>query len=203
MDPFTLQANDITDATFKNVEHRAETLANKTFTDCTFQHCSLVECTLMDCTFIDCTFSDCDLSLLQVPGTAFTRARFEDCKMVGVNWTDARWEALSSFSFLRSNLSHGTFAGMQMGRRISLYQCTAHNIDFADANLARADLRETDFTDSRFQNTDLTEADFSRATNYHIPLLENTAKKARFTLPEAINLLRGLDIVLVDDEEDD
>ena len=62
---------------------------------------------------------------------------------------------------------------------------------------ARAILRF--LTDSRFNHTNLTEADFSDATHYNISAVDNTLKKTRFSLPEAISLLYSLDIILKDE----
>jgi uncharacterized protein YjbI with pentapeptide repeats len=79
---------------------------------------------------------------------------------------------------------------------IQIAYCTAHDVDFEDANLTQADCTYTDFADSRFSRTNLTEANFEHATHYAISALHNTLKKTRFSLPEAISLLNSLDIIL-------
>jgi hypothetical protein len=43
---------------------------------------------------------------------------------------------------------------------------------------------------------DLTAADFNDARNYAIDVKQNRLKKTKFALPEAVSLLKGLDIVL-------
>ena len=48
------------------------------------------------------------------------------------------------------------------------------------------------------ENTVLEGADFSHARNYKIDVTKNRIKGAKFKLPDAIALLRSLDIVLVD-----
>ena len=68
--------------------------------------------------------------------------------------------------------------------------------DFAEADLSLASCTGTDFADSRFLHTDLTEADFVGARNYAISPSLNVLKKTSFSLPEAVSLLYGLDIVL-------
>jgi fluoroquinolone resistance protein len=52
--------------------------------------------------------------------------------------------------------------------------------------------------ESRFLHTNLTEANFTDASNYAIDVQQNTVKHAKFALPEAVNLLRCMDIELVD-----
>lgn len=79
---------------------------------------------------------------------------------------------------------------------IKIVECVAREVNFSDTNLTKADLRSTDFSGSRFINTDLTSADFSNATNYSINPAHNKLKKTKFTLPEAMSLLYGLDIIL-------
>ena len=77
-------------------------------------------------------------------------------------------------------------------------ECIAKDVDFRETLLMKSDLSHTDFADSIFIKTDLTEADLTEARNYNINATLNTIKNAKFSLPEAISLLYGLDIVLVD-----
>ena len=72
-------------------------------------------------------------------------------------------------------------------------------VDLAQADLTDGFFRGCDFSGSRFLNTDLTRADFRGATNYGIGAQHNILKNTRFSLPEAMALLYGLDILLDDD----
>ncbi len=72
------------------------------------------------------------------------------------------------------------------------------DVDFRETDLAQANFKGTDLADSLFVATDLTEADLSQARNYRIDPSQNIVKKAKFSLPEAMSLLYGLDIVLVE-----
>lgn len=47
---------------------------------------------------------------------------------------------------------------------------------------------------SLFGNTNLIKADFTNSTNYTINLLENKIQGAKFSLPDAISLLHGMNI---------
>jgi len=84
-------------------------------------------------------------------------------------------------------------------RRIQIQDCVAVDVDFREADLSQADFSGTDLSDSLFLVTDLTQADLSRARNYRIDPSQNVVKKAKFSLPEAMSLLYGLDIVLVEE----
>ena len=131
---------------------------------------------------------------------SFTGVSFADSQVIGVNWTEASWPALGLYhaiGFERCAISHSTFAGLML-RRVRIVDCVAHNVDFSEANLTDAVCTGTDFRESRFWHTDLTGADFTAAANYALSPNLNVLKKTRFSLPEAVALLRGLDIILTE-----
>ena len=184
--------------TFRGVAWADGDLARRSFDGCTFLRCNLARANLRGTRFTDCTFKECDLSVATVNDCSFQEARFEDCKLVGVNWIDAHWPrrgGLNSLTFLRCILSHSTFAGLSL-KRMTLKDCTAIDVVFSDADLTETDCTGTDFSESRFFHTNLTKADFRGATGYSIAPDQNTLRKTRFSLPEAISLLHSLDIVL-------
>jgi uncharacterized protein YjbI with pentapeptide repeats len=84
-------------------------------------------------------------------------------------------------------------------KSVILRKCIAREASFEEADLTGADCQETDFSGSRFNLTNLTEADFRGAFNYTISPPDNTLKKTKFSLPEAMSLLHALDIVLTDE----
>lgn len=83
-------------------------------------------------------------------------------------------------------------------QRVSFEKCVAEEVDFRGANLTGANLTFTDFSGSFFKHTVLERADFTHASNYQIDVNLNKVKGARFMLPEAISLLRSLDIELLE-----
>ena len=72
----------------------------------------------------------------------------------------------------------------------------ADEVDFSECNLAQADFSNTDLAAAIFQNTDLSQASFVNARNYIIDVRSNKVKKAKFSMPEALGLLYGLDVVI-------
>jgi uncharacterized protein YjbI with pentapeptide repeats len=138
-----------------------------------------------------------------VPGSAFSVTRFEDSKVIGVDWTRADWAATrlgDPIGFSRCAINHSTFIGLRLPG-IQITGCSAVNVDFREADLSKANFAGTDLSDSLFSNTNLTEADLSCARNYRIAPGQNTLKQAKFSFPEAISLLYSLDIVLTEDDE--
>jgi uncharacterized protein YjbI with pentapeptide repeats len=186
--------------TFKALTLQGEEVSGVDFYDCVFEGCAFVEVTFKDCKFVDCLFNVCDLSLACVEDSAFTNVRFESSKVIGIDWTRAYWPRIGgrqTLGFADCALNFSTFIGLDL-KGIEIRNCVARDVDFSEARLVRANLRGTDFSESRFLETDLTEADFTRATNYAVDAGRNRLKRTKFSLPEAISLLRSLDIILVD-----
>ena len=199
-----------TDDTFESQEYHGlnfdRPLLQKEFGACAFVKCTFRETSFHDSKFKNCTFKKCTLSLVDIKGCTFIDTRFEDSQLIGFNWTEAvrSRSKLSRFaSFNGCVINHSSFFGMDL-KKIGITRCVARDVDFAEANLSGANLTFTDFSQSRFLHTDLTEADFTGASGYAISPNLNTLKQTKFSLPEAMTLLYGLDIVLTDypiDEE--
>jgi fluoroquinolone resistance protein len=190
------------DHIFKDVSQDHGEVVSGEFYDCVFLRCSFDESVFRNCRFANCVFRECDLSLMRVPDSRFTSTRFENSKVVGVNWTEADWPQAglgNPIGFFTSAISHSTFMGLSL-RDIEIRNCVAIDVDFREANLSRADFAGTDLSRCLFSSTDLSEADLSRARNYLIDPGQNVLRQARFSLPEAMSLLYSLDIVL--EEED-
>lgn len=181
------------DVEFRDLRLDKVEIRDQSFQNCRFVHCKIAECLLLDCSFETCVFEDCDVSLIDVTHTLFRRTYFMDCKAIGINWTQA--SSPVSIHFKDCVINYSVFFGMHLAK-MKLLHCSAHEVNFAEANLANAIFRETDFFKSTFSMTNLTKADFEGAVNYSIHPSHNTLKKTIFSLPEAISLLSHLDIVL-------
>jgi fluoroquinolone resistance protein len=132
-----------TDQVFKDVRLERVQLVSSEFYDCTFVRCSLVESVLRDCRLAGCSFQACHLGLLQVPNSTFSDTRFEDSKIIGVNWTRANWPAARlhrPIGFFKCAISHSTFIGLSL-RQIQIRDCVAVDVDFREADLSQADLQ--------------------------------------------------------------
>jgi uncharacterized protein YjbI with pentapeptide repeats len=190
------------DRVFREVQAAHTELVSSEFYDCAFSHSTFEESVFRRCRFVNCVFRDCDLSLIKVPESSFTSTRFESSKVIGVNWTEARWpraRLANPVSFSKCAISHSTFIGLALPS-IQFRDCVASDVDFREADLSRADFGATDLSGSLFGKTNLSEADLSRACNYRIDPGQNTLKRAKLSLPEAMSLLHSMDIVLVDQD---
>jgi uncharacterized protein YjbI with pentapeptide repeats len=191
-----------TERVFERGEPEQIELVASEFDECTFVRCSFAESVFRRCRFASCVFEHCDLSLVQLPDSSFSACRFEDSKLVGVNWTEAHWPETRLWEpvhFSRCMINHSTFIGLNL-KGICVTDCVAEDVDFRESDLSQADFSGTDLSKSLFINTNLTKADLSRARNYTIDAGQNVLKETKFSLPEAMSLLYGLDIDLVERE---
>jgi len=188
--------SEYSDQVFKNLDMPGVKVSSTTFLDCTFERCIWVEAIFQSCRFVDCHFRNCDCSLFQVPGSTFSSVRFENTKLLGMNWSLADWPEIGIGdppTINKCSLNHSTFLGVHLGA-VKLRRSEAINVDFREAVLSGSDFAFTDLKDSLFQSTDLIGADFRYARNYHIDPSKNKITKAKFSLPEAMALLYSMDI---------
>lgn len=188
-----------TEKSFEGLESGGVEFGRAEFRDCSFVKCRFPETTFDTCTFDGCAFRECDLGLAKLPRCSFSGTVFEGCKLLGVNWTEARWAATRLWdpvAFRKCVLDHSTFLGLSL-RSISFKDCIAKEVDFREADLSKADFGGTDLEGSLFASTNLTEACLEGAVNYSIDPRFNTLKGAKFSLPEAMSLLSGLGIELI------
>jgi fluoroquinolone resistance protein len=193
----------IEDAEIKGQDYAGKEIKFKEIIDTKFIRCTFTDAFFNECRFKNCAFIQCDLSMMRVKSSRFADVQFEKCKTVGINWTEASWEKGGFFRLIDFDdcaLNYSSFFGLKL-HKMKMTKCTALEVDFGEADLTGAVFSHTDFSGSIFMHTNLTEADFVNAANYTISAKNNTLKKTKFSLPEAMSLLRSLDIVLVDGDE--
>ena len=189
-----------TGVNFRAIDLSHQRLTEAEFDECHFERCTLQESTLVRCTFMDCRFTDCDLSMVTLDGSRLRETIFERCRVSGIDWTRAAWSAYvphAPVTFDGCTLDYSTFLGLTL-QRLVMRDGVAREVDFSEADLAGADFSGTDLAGSRFHQTTLTGANFATARNYSLDVTRNMVRGARFSLPEAVGLLRALEIDLVD-----
>lgn len=67
---------------------------------------------------------------------------------------------------------------------------------FAKCEMQSANFKGTELHETEFYQCDLRKADFRDAAGYKVDILGSRLKDARFSLPEAVNLLADLKIRL-------
>ncbi|MFR1235582.1 MAG: pentapeptide repeat-containing protein [Barnesiella sp.] len=172
---------------FKDIIYTGEHIFEKEFRKCTFYHCNFSESTFENCTFDTCYFNNCNLSLTKFNHSLLNKVRFSHSKIIGVIWMEAG--KLKDLTFEHSILNFSSFWGMKI-KDLHINNCTAHDVDFCEADIKKAEFIRTDLHKSLFRNTILVNANFTEAKNYSsIDISSKNTTGAKFCLPEAINLL--------------
>lgn len=171
----------------------AEHVKAVTFDTCTFADCRFVDCKFEKCVFIDCAFDKSVFSAIVPIGSRFLRPEFFQCKVIGIDWSKAG--KLENMIFTECQIDYSNFSSLQLPRT-RMTKCSAIEARFNETNLSDGVFKDTDFQGSTFFKADLSRSDFRQAKNYSIDIKNNILKDARFSLPEALALLYGLDIVI-------
>jgi uncharacterized protein YjbI with pentapeptide repeats len=197
---FSNARKDYYDNNFTALDMAAQKYSSLTFEECTFSNCDFSAAAFTECSFVECRFLKCNLSVVDIKLSKFNDVVFEDCKAIGIDWTQAKWPniaLLAPIRFIKCIINDATFFGLRLNE-IEIEGCKAHDVDFREGEFCEAILSFTDFTNSLFNQTNLTGADFTGATNYRIDINHNIVRKAKFSRYEAVSLLDSLDIELID-----
>lgn len=188
----TLYENEtITGDDFSDIDE----IANVEFIDCTIEKVNLFEKKLTDCIFTNCTFSNVNMAMSKLPGTQMNKARFENCKIMGIDFSQCR-NFLFEVSFYSCILDFSSFENMKM-QNTEFIDCSMKGVDLVGTNLEKSKFMNCNLEDAIFIRTNLKEADLSTAYNFIIPPTQNFLKKAIFSESNLSGLLHEFDIRLV------
>lgn len=166
------------------------------FTNCLFENCVWESCTLRRCHFVDCRFVGCRVSELTTSRTQMQFSEFTDCSLSGVNWSLLRPESrfADPFRSLKNcRLRYNTFTELELPRTDFRGTDIVRSL-FGDCRLSHCDFRGCCLEGTEFFRSDLEKADFRGAEGYQVDVMNCRMKGARFSFPEAMNLLNGLGI---------
>ncbi len=168
------------------------------FTDCVFVACNFFDCAIDCTTLTECRFVRCEINGLRSTNSSAQSLDFDCCRLQNIDWspllpTGAFAEPIHSFK--SCSLKYNTFTDMNFNR----FDFAGNQIIgsmFAKCQLLSANFSSVELHETEFYQCDLRKADFRDANGYKIDLLGSRLKDARFSLPEAINLLDDLKIKL-------
>jgi uncharacterized protein YjbI with pentapeptide repeats len=138
--------------------------------------------------------------MAEVPKSSFVKVGFNKCRLTGINWANARWPTVplhTPVTFQECMLNYCVFLGVSL-KKAAFLDCVAHETDFSDADLTGCDFTGTDLAGAIFNQTNLSGSHLERARNYSIDLRSNKLAGAHFSLPEAVSLLSGSGVIIVD-----
>ena len=184
---------------FERLTFTEETFYDCDFSDCVFADCTFDSCKLDHSVFTECQFLRCTITNLK---TTMSRAKFtdfEDCTLTNIDWMSLQGDGAFADpieSLKGCTLKYNTFTEMNLtkfkfGGNVILRSM------FAKCNLVSADFEKCDLLDTEFYQCDLRKASFRDASGYKVDIFGSKLKDAKFSLPEAVNLLNDLQIKLV------
>ena len=180
------------DECFKSVDAKETNLKKSTFNNVSFENCNFTESDWQQADFSGCRFKNCNLSLVKLQGCRLQDIIFEECKMVGVDFY--KCDKFIHIKFIKSILQTCNFTDLKL-KGISFRGSKVREVLFYKHQIyQRPTSTDTDLLGTLFHQCNLTKADFRNAKNYAIDIQANNLKKAKFSFPEAINLLKCLDI---------
>jgi fluoroquinolone resistance protein len=180
---------------FENYDHEEKTLSVGEYDACIFKNCDFSGFDFSKFIFSECTFEDCNLSTATLLNTSFKVVHFQNCKLLGLHFDDCN-EFLFEVNFQNCFLDFCIFYGVSL-KNAKITNSSLKEVDFSNANLSNAVLSNCDFQNSIFEQTNLNKADFSTAINYQIDPSRNIVKKAKFSYPSVLSLLKKFDIQVV------
>lgn len=165
-------------------------IANKEFRNTTitgyYPYTEIINSKFTSCIFQDVTFQGLDientilnlsnLSNLFLGERSFHKILFENCTLVGINFTESY---LENITFKNCNLSYSNFS-----------KANLKNVYFENCNLKESSFNEAKWKNLKFNESDLTETEFYKTTMKDIDLSTCTIKNIKIE----INNLKGLQV---------
>jgi fluoroquinolone resistance protein len=171
------------DKTFTNINYTEKQLKNREFINCEFISCDFSKSDLSHNDFMNCHFRQCNFSLTNVTGTGFKDVTFNDCKILGIDFSKCN-KFLFSFRFEKSHLDYSTFYGTKL-RKTKFIDCSLKETDFEEADLTSSTFDNCDLAGATFVRSVLEKVDFRSARNFSLDPAVNKMKQAKFS---ALNL---------------
>lgn len=181
---------------FENISLSEEVIQGYEFVDCRFVNCSFEQCRVIQCGFSECRFESCGITEVKSEYSEVKFLELDKCSLVGINW--GVWKPSGRFGTAISKITdckikYNTFPEMAFPK----FDFSGSSITgsmFAKADLSKSSFRGCDLTDTEFFQCDLRKTDFRNAAGYKVDILSCKVKDAKFSYPEAINLLHYLGI---------
>lgn len=168
------------------------------FEECTFINCTLINTKITRCKFVDCKFKNCKFSNVQSNYSTLLNTTFTGCSLQGINFE--AWTTNAVFSTPIQEISdcvlrYCTFAEMKLSK-MNYSSCSFCESLFVDCDLRESNFRSSKMAGTSFLRCDLQNADFRDANGYNIDIQSNKLKKAKFSFPDVVDLLNGLEIII-------
>ncbi|MDR0802543.1 pentapeptide repeat-containing protein [Fluviicola sp.] len=182
--------------TFNKVNYVSKQLINNEFSNCRFVDCDFTKANFSNIDFMDCEFEACNFSLTVMKDTGLKDIHFQDCKIVGVDFSACN-DFLFSVKFTDCHVDYATFHSKRMKKTV-FTNSVLKEVDFSECDLSESKFANCDLTRTIFDRSILDKADFSTAVNFEINPERNRIKKAVFSHSGLLGLLSRYDLIVKD-----
>lgn len=187
---------NIENKVLNNIELEGMERKDIVITDCVFRNCNFLDMHLSDVEINSCEFHNCVIGNISFKNVNVVNADFYHCMLIGIDWSEISRSSFLPFHTLeKCTLKYNFFIKLKL-MKFSFEGCGLEGCVFGDCNLTGASFNGADLKDCDFKRNNLQKCDFRNASNYFVDLKDNHVAHARFTLPEAANLLKSFDIDL-------
>lgn len=157
--------SSVDDIVIERAQLGGAAIENVDFVNCTFIGCNFLEAKLAKVTFTRCSFKGCDFAMCSFTQCEFWEAQFDDCKLIGINWSIAGL-AIDA-QFLNCRLDYSSFFKLSL-RSKKIEKCSAIECNFSHCDLRKSHFMECDLSNSSFTGSDVRNADFSTSIGVFI-----------------------------------
>ncbi len=192
----TYELEEYNDTEIAGEDFSMKDLPEKTFYNCIFKECNFTGTILNETDFDSCEFIDCNFTNPVIKQTKLNDVIFSRCKLMGLNFYEC---SQFSFNLIFSNCSINScnFSDLKM-KGSKFTKCKITDSYFQETFLAGVSFEGSNFKNTLFHNANLVGASFCNVSGYSIDPLVNNVRKAKFTVPDVLNLLSGFNIEIKD-----
>lgn len=182
---------------FEHLTYSEASFMDYRFIDCTFTGCVWESCELIQCSFFNCIFRKCMVTNLKATQNSQMQfCQFLDSQLIGIDWKEllpARRFAEPVKTLQNCRLKYNTFTEMSF-KKFAFSGNEISDSLFAECELAESQFRGCKLDRTEYFRCNLQKADFRDAIGYQVDLASCRMRNARFSFPEAVNLLGSLGI---------
>lgn len=184
---------------FEDLKLYGEVFDNMSFIDCTFRNCTFEDVKIINSSLIDCKFEK--TSIINLKAEEYSEIQgleFKKSRLFGINWKELTPDGafVDPIDIIKnSSLKYNTFYNMKL-KKIDLSDNEIIDSIFTECDLIEAKFKDCKLDNTEFLKSNLSKSDFRNSVGYQVDISSCKLKGAKFSFPEAMNLLNSLEIIL-------
>ncbi|EFW77422.1 Mcbg like protein albicidin resistance [Pseudomonas savastanoi pv. glycinea] len=168
-------------------------IADWSFSSCKFIKCNFSGAKLHKCQFDSCEFIGCDASNVTLGRSQFIDVRFNECKLLGLDWNEAA--SPLKLAFHKSRLDYNVFTNRNLVG-LECVECFLRDAFFQKCDLTRSSFCGSDLCHTQFEECKFHYADMSDTINFGISPENNDITHAIMSVDGALALLHKYQLTI-------